>query len=75
LSSESRVFNGCRAEEIEMFGCSSEPTLSDALSDPIVQTIMHADHVDPHALEATLRATARKVQGRLFLPAGETRPD
>jgi hypothetical protein len=44
-----------------MYGCHNEPSLSDALSDPIVQTIMNADHVDPHALEADLRATARKV--------------
>jgi hypothetical protein len=44
-----------------MYGCHDEPSLSDALSDPIVQTIMNADHVDPHTLEADLRATARKV--------------
>ena len=44
-----------------MYGCHDEPSLSDALSDPIVQTIMSADHVDPRTLEADLRATARKV--------------
>jgi hypothetical protein len=47
-----------------MYGCHDEPSLSDALSDPIVQTIMNADHVDPHVLEADLRATARKVVAR-----------
>lgn len=44
-----------------MYGCDNEPSLSDALSDPIVQIIMNADHVDPQALEASLRATALKV--------------
>ena len=39
----------------------SEPRLSDMLSDPIVRTIMSADHVDPETLEASLRKTARKV--------------
>jgi hypothetical protein len=44
-----------------MYGCQGEPSLTDALSDPIVQIIMSADHVDPQALEASLRATAEKV--------------
>lgn len=44
-----------------MFGCNNEPGLRDALADPIIQTIMGADHVDPQALEASLRETARKV--------------
>jgi hypothetical protein len=44
-----------------MYGCHDEPSLSDALSDPIIQTIMSADRVDPQTLEADLRATARKV--------------
>jgi len=44
-----------------MFGCNTEPALRDALADPIIQTIMDADHVDPRALEASLRETARKV--------------
>ena len=53
-----------------MFGCHDEPSLSDALSDPIVQTMMSADHVDPRTLEADLRATAQKVvQPRLAAAA------
>ena len=44
-----------------MFGCNAEPGLADALADPIVQTIMNADHVDPQTLEVSLRETARKV--------------
>lgn len=53
-----------------MFGCCSttkmswEPNLNDALSDPIVRTMMDADHVDPQALAANLRATAAKRQTR-----------
>jgi hypothetical protein len=50
-----------RVKEVKMYGCHDEPSLSDALSDPIVRTIMNADHVDPQALEASLRATAAKV--------------
>ena len=38
-----------------------EPSLSDVLADPIVQIIMTADHVDPQALEARLRQTARRM--------------
>jgi hypothetical protein len=41
-----------------------EPRLSDVLSDPIIRTIMTADHVDPDTLEASLRKTARKVVQR-----------
>ena len=52
-----------------MFGCNTEPALHDTLADPIVRTIMHADHVDPRALEASLRETARKVWPRSRTPA------
>ena len=44
-----------------MFGCNNEPALRDAQADPIIRTIMDADRVDPRALEASLRETARKV--------------
>jgi hypothetical protein len=47
-----------------MFGCKTEPALRDALADPIIRTIMEADRVDPRALEASLRETARKVSSR-----------
>lgn len=42
----------------------NEPRLSDVLSDPIIRTIMTADHVDLQTLEASLRNTARKVARR-----------
>jgi hypothetical protein len=62
-----------------MFGCrketSWEPSLDDTLSDPIVQTIMNADHVDPRALELSLRATAEKWRGRRRQPANENRTE
>jgi hypothetical protein len=38
-----------------------EPTLSDALADPVVRAMMAADGVDPQALETTLRKLARQV--------------
>jgi hypothetical protein len=47
-----------------MFGCNYEPALRDALADPIIQTIMDADHVDARALELSLRETARKVSSQ-----------
>lgn len=42
----------------------NEPRLSDVLSDPIIRTIMTADHVDPETLETSLRKTARKFVRR-----------
>jgi hypothetical protein len=48
-------------QEVTMDCYHNEPRLSDVLSDPIIQTIMTADHVDPETLEASLRKTARKV--------------
>jgi hypothetical protein len=57
---ESLLFKN-RAEEGEMFGCDTEPRLEEALTDPIIRSVMNADHVDPHALEVSLRATARRI--------------
>jgi hypothetical protein len=39
-----------------------EPSLKDALSDPIVLAIMAADGVDRRALEVSLRKTAEGVK-------------
>lgn len=39
----------------------SEPPLGEALADPVVRTMMRADHVDPQDLERNLRAMARKL--------------
>jgi hypothetical protein len=39
----------------------SEPPLGEALADPVVRTMMRADHVDPKDLERNLRAMARKL--------------
>jgi hypothetical protein len=38
--------------------CAREPTLSEMLTDPIVQALMDADGVDPKELEAALRSVA-----------------
>ncbi len=40
--------------------CPAEPTLTDALSDGIVQAMMKADGVDPAGLEALLGRVARR---------------
>jgi hypothetical protein len=52
------------SQEVTMDCYHNEPRLSDVLSDPIIRTIMTADHVDPDTLEASLRKTARKVVQR-----------
>jgi hypothetical protein len=36
-----------------------EPTLTEILSDPIVEAMVEADRVDRHALQAMLREVAR----------------
>lgn len=41
--------------------CQGEPSLLDALSDPIIRAIMAADRVDPAALATSLRETAVRV--------------
>jgi hypothetical protein len=41
--------------------CQGEPSLLDTLSDPIIQAVMAADHVDPHRLESKLRRIAARV--------------
>ena len=40
---------------------SREPTLREALCDPIVRAVMKADGVDPAVLEADLRQMALKI--------------
>ncbi len=41
--------------------CRREPKLKDMLSNSIVQAVMAADGVDPHALEAMLEEAGRNV--------------
>jgi hypothetical protein len=48
--------------EIPMLHYWSEPSLADALSDPVVQAVMAADAVDPAALSALLREATRKLK-------------
>lgn len=38
-----------------------EPSLAEALADPIVMAMMRADRVDPRRLETTLMDLARRV--------------
>jgi hypothetical protein len=40
-----------------------ELTLQSALSDPLIRTVMAADHVDPAELESMLRRVAREIAG------------
>lgn len=40
-----------------------EPSLTEALADPIVRAIMRADRIDPAALESDLRRMARIIGG------------
>jgi hypothetical protein len=48
--------------EIPMLYYWSEPSLADALSDPVIQAVMAADAVDPAALNALLREATRKLE-------------
>jgi len=52
-----------------MFYSWSEPSLTDVLSDPVIQALMAADDVAPDALSALLRKVARKIA----LPSGPSR--
>jgi len=47
---------------------SEELTLSGALSDPLVRTVMAADNVDPAKLETMLRRIAEEVAPNLSWP-------
>ena len=38
-----------------------DPSLSEALADPVVRAVMAADHVDPRKLAAELRAIATRL--------------
>jgi len=44
--------------------CSSDPTLREALSDPLIRTVMAADRVDPQRLEAQLKGIASAIAHR-----------
>ena len=44
--------------------CRREPTLNEALADPLVRTIMAADGVDPQDLQKNLDALAEKLRER-----------
>lgn len=44
--------------------CNREPTLTEALADPLVRTIMAADGVDPRELAKHLGALAEKLRER-----------
>ena len=44
--------------------CRYEPTLADALSDPLVRAVMQADRVNARELEASLSALGQKLRER-----------
>jgi hypothetical protein len=44
--------------------CDYEPSLAEALADPLVQRLMAADRVDPRALARNLGALAEKLRAR-----------
>jgi len=45
-----------------------EPSLADAMADPLVQALMLADGVHPAKLRALMRETARRIELALYLP-------
>jgi hypothetical protein len=50
---------------------SQEMTLSSALSDPLVRTLMSADNVDPGKLESMLRRIAEELKPSLSTEGGD----
>jgi hypothetical protein len=55
-----------------------EPTLADALADPLTQAVMAADGVDARQLEITLRDVARRLARqprRIVLEAPSLSPE
>jgi len=51
-----------------MIRCHRATTLTDTLSDPMIQAVMAADRVDPHELETVLRTMARDLARRAPRP-------
>ncbi|GIK97846.1 MAG: hypothetical protein M5U07_22635 [Xanthobacteraceae bacterium] len=45
-----------------MSRCYPDPSLEEALADPLIRTLMQADRVDPRALERSLSETARSLR-------------
>jgi hypothetical protein len=39
-----------------------EPSLAEAMADPLIQSLMLADAVDPAELRALMRETARRIE-------------
>jgi hypothetical protein len=44
--------------------CQFEPTLADALADPLVRAVMAADRVDPEKLAGCLGKVAERIRLR-----------
>ena len=45
-----------------------EPSLADAMADPLIQALMLADGVHPAKLRALMRETARRIELGLYAP-------
>ncbi len=43
--------------------CYADLSIDEALADPMIRLVMSADHVEPRALETTLRAAAKRIDG------------
>ena len=57
-----------------MSRCYPEPTVAEALADPLIRLIMRADGVDADALGRSLSYTAAKLAARMSTPpASEAR--
>jgi hypothetical protein len=50
-----------------------EPSLADAMADPLIQALMRADGVDPDELRALMRGTARRVELTVHVPQSTAR--
>src|SRR5882672_10580883 len=48
--------------EVPMLRPCREPSLEDAMADPLIQALMLADGVDPDELRALMRGAARRIE-------------
>jgi hypothetical protein len=53
----------------------NEPTIGELMADPLIRSVMNADHVDPNALETMLYSLAQRVAAqRLPFVAARRQP-
>ena len=52
----------------------TEPSLAEAMTDPLIQALMLADAVHPGELRALMRETARRIELGFYAPESTSTP-